>query len=165
MLPANQANMFSVNITSSTTFPLFFYCGVPGHCRNAMVGVINPSTAQTLSAYQAQSRAATSVVVPPAVAGGQVLPNVVGSSPSPSVSSRPSTATAPGSSNTAVAPPPGSYSYSYSPGPAPTDASQPPSTGSGAGSSAGSGAGMQKSAPAGLAAGAFAALAFAWLMG
>ena len=35
-----NANVFRVQVNS--TDPIWYYCGVPGHCQGGMVGVINP---------------------------------------------------------------------------------------------------------------------------
>lgn len=164
--------MFSVPITAATTFPLFFYCGVPGHCRNAMVGVINPSTGSPLATYQSQSRAATAVNVPAAVAGGQVVPNVV-APPASSSSAAASATTSVSSSGTAAggAPQP-TYSYSYS---MYTEQPTPTVSSGGAGATGGAGGnGTRPNAAVALGEGAVgravlvggaAAFGFAWLMG
>ncbi|KAK0620826.1 hypothetical protein B0T14DRAFT_538097 [Immersiella caudata] len=73
-----NSNVFQVTI--NTTDPIFFYCGFPTHCESGMSGVINPSTEQTLDAYQSEASTVASTVAPPAPFGGQVVP--VGSSPS-----------------------------------------------------------------------------------
>ncbi|KAK3353724.1 Cupredoxin, partial [Lasiosphaeria hispida] len=40
--PPTPSNVFRVTINS--TNPIFFYCGVPGHCGAGMSGAINPSS-------------------------------------------------------------------------------------------------------------------------
>ncbi len=67
-------------VTVSSTDPIFFYCGQVGHCKSGMVGVVNPSSSQTLDSYKSAAAKAASVGIPASVAGGKVEPNAVGSS-------------------------------------------------------------------------------------
>lgn len=92
------ADIFVVEVTS--TDPIFFYCGAPGHCPSGMCGVVNPTSDETFAAYQASCKAATSVGVPSAVGGGTVEPASDETSPS---SSSPTTTTTMPSSTTTTA--------------------------------------------------------------
>ncbi|KAK1758861.1 extracellular serine-rich protein [Echria macrotheca] len=64
-------SVFQVKINS--TDPIFFYCGVPTHCQAGMVGVINPNSSQTLSAYQSKASSSSNTGVPSNVFGGTVV--------------------------------------------------------------------------------------------
>ena len=66
-----KANVFQVKVNS--TDPIVFYCAAASHCSNGMSGIVNPSTAITLSAYQANAKGKTTTV-PPSVFGGAVVP-------------------------------------------------------------------------------------------
>jgi len=68
-------------VTVNSTDPIFFYCSVPGHCRGGMVGVVNPSSDQTLDAYRNAARSATASS-PPGPFGGQIGPAASSSSSS-----------------------------------------------------------------------------------
>jgi hypothetical protein len=56
-------------VTVTNTDPIFFYCSVEGHCSGGMVGVVNPSSSQTLQAYQDAAGSAVEVA-PASVFGG-----------------------------------------------------------------------------------------------
>jgi len=40
-----QLKGFEFNVVVNDTDPVFFYCGVPGHCQKGMFGIVNPPTA------------------------------------------------------------------------------------------------------------------------
>jgi plastocyanin len=64
-------DVFRVPVTD--TDPMFFYCSVEFHCSGGMVGVVNPSSGQTLEAYE--SAAISAIEVSPASPfGGQLGP-------------------------------------------------------------------------------------------
>ncbi|KAK0641827.1 hypothetical protein B0T16DRAFT_220990 [Cercophora newfieldiana] len=60
-------------VTVNSTDPIFFYCGFPTHCESGMVGVINPSTDQTLDAFQSKASSVANTVAPSAPFGGQIV--------------------------------------------------------------------------------------------
>jgi len=64
--PASQVFTISIN----TTDPIFFYCSQSVHCQSGMVGVINPSTTETLNQYKAAAASASSISAPSNVQGG-----------------------------------------------------------------------------------------------
>ncbi|KAK5653265.1 hypothetical protein OQA88_9164 [Cercophora sp. LCS_1] len=66
-------NSNAFEVTVNTTEPIFFYCGFPSHCQIGMSGAINPSSEQSLSAYQKGAQSVASTVVPDGVFGGQVV--------------------------------------------------------------------------------------------
>jgi len=67
-------NVFTLTINDTT--PLWFYCGVPGHCEAGMAGVINPpaDTSKSLAAYQAAAAKVSKTTAPTTVQGGVVGP-------------------------------------------------------------------------------------------
>ncbi|KAK0383248.1 hypothetical protein NLU13_9161 [Sarocladium strictum] len=67
-LPDGDKTWFSINITS--TDPIWFYCGVPGHCQAGMVGVINEGTAHNLSDYASAAAKTEKTTNPPQPFGG-----------------------------------------------------------------------------------------------
>ncbi|KAI9686687.1 MAG: hypothetical protein M1820_010574 [Bogoriella megaspora] len=85
-------------VTINDTNPIFFYCSQPfaTHCKNGMVGVINPSEAgdpsQSLNEYTAAAGNTNSSSTPAQVQGGVFRPVLSSSSSSSSATSR-STAT------------------------------------------------------------------------
>jgi hypothetical protein len=54
------------------TTPIWFYCGVPGHCQAGMVGVINAGTSKTLSAYKSAAAKTEKTTNPPKAFGGVI---------------------------------------------------------------------------------------------
>ncbi|KAK4208843.1 extracellular serine-rich protein [Rhypophila decipiens] len=62
-------------VTVNSTSPIFFYCGVPGHCEGGMAGVVNPSSSgsETLEAYKNAAQSANTVA-PANVFGGVLGP-------------------------------------------------------------------------------------------
>ncbi|KAK3687432.1 extracellular serine-rich protein [Podospora appendiculata] len=72
---AGVANPKVFRVTINDTDPLVFYCAqnTGSHCKNGMVGVVNPSGSNTLEAYLPKAQAATTAVAPPTVFGGVVL--------------------------------------------------------------------------------------------
>ncbi len=44
----------------NTTDPIYFYCSVGPHCANGMVGIVNPSAANTVTAFKAGAKGKTS---------------------------------------------------------------------------------------------------------
>lgn len=83
--PHPQAQTFQIEINS--TDPIFFYCAqtILEHCKNGMSGVINPSSAQTLTAYRNSAKSVTTATHPADVFGGKVVSSgSTSASPSPS---------------------------------------------------------------------------------
>ncbi|KAI5456942.1 Cupredoxin [Mariannaea sp. PMI_226] len=81
-LPKGDNNVFSVDINS--TDPIWFYCGVPGHCQAGMVGVINQGSDKTLSQYKSAAAKTDSTKTPGSVTGGTVGDGSSSSKPSAS---------------------------------------------------------------------------------
>jgi hypothetical protein len=73
MLNHHQANSFQVEVNS--TDPIFFYCAqtVLEHCKNGMSGVVNPSSSQTLNAYQSAAKSVSTASSPANVFGGKMV--------------------------------------------------------------------------------------------
>lgn len=67
-LPNGDNSWFSVTVNN--TKPIWFYCGVPGHCQAGMVGVINAGTDKTLSAYKSAAAETDKTTTPPKPFGG-----------------------------------------------------------------------------------------------
>jgi len=74
------SNAFTVTVNS--TDPIFFYCATVGHCQAGMAGVINPSSSETLSGFQAAAKGTSNSGAPSNAQGG-----VLGAAPSGSSSS------------------------------------------------------------------------------
>jgi hypothetical protein len=60
-------------VTVNSTDPIFFYCSQASHCSQGMVGAVNPTSAQTVAAFQNAAKGATSES-PASVFGGVVGP-------------------------------------------------------------------------------------------
>ncbi|KND92838.1 hypothetical protein TOPH_02825 [Tolypocladium ophioglossoides CBS 100239] len=60
-------------VTVNNTDPIFFYCAVANHCQSGMVGVVNPTSDQTLDKYTSSAKSASSNVSPNAPYGGRLL--------------------------------------------------------------------------------------------
>ncbi|KAK0719408.1 Cupredoxin [Lasiosphaeris hirsuta] len=91
-----NANVFRVTVNS--TNPIFFYCGVPGHCGAGMTGAINPSASQTLVMYQSKAQGATTSDPADGVFGGQlVAAGATATTAQPGESSTPGTSSGAGS--------------------------------------------------------------------
>ncbi|KAM7218534.1 Cupredoxin [Rhypophila decipiens] len=71
----NGENSDVFRVTVNSTSPIFFYCGVPGHCEGGMAGVVNPSSSgsETLDAYKNAAQNANTVA-PANVFGGVLGP-------------------------------------------------------------------------------------------
>ena len=67
-----QANVFHVTIND--TNPIVFYCAqnTGSHCKNGMVGVVNPTGSNTLDSYLTAAKSASTAVSPKSVFGGVV---------------------------------------------------------------------------------------------
>ncbi|KAI8664438.1 hypothetical protein NCS55_00952500 [Fusarium keratoplasticum] len=91
-LPASGNSFFS--ITVNNTDPIFFYCGIEGHCQAGMAGVINQGS-DTLKEYQSAAAKTDKSTSPKAAFGGTL------SSKSNTGSASTTTTTASESSSTA----------------------------------------------------------------
>lgn len=67
----SQSPVFQIAVSS--TNPILFYCAVDEHCQNGMVGVINPSSGQTLGQFKSAASGATSGPVPNTPYGGNLV--------------------------------------------------------------------------------------------
>ncbi|OAA63567.1 extracellular serine-rich protein [Niveomyces insectorum RCEF 264] len=79
-ISGDNSDVFQVTINS--TDPLFFYCSQVGHCAGGMSGVVNPSSDQTLDAYQSKAKSVSNAGSPPAPFGGVFVAANGGSSSS-----------------------------------------------------------------------------------
>ncbi|KAH8882932.1 Cupredoxin, partial [Thozetella sp. PMI_491] len=68
-----NANTFQVQVNS--TDPIFFYCAqnTLTHCKSGMSGAVNPTSGQTLAAYQDKAKSADTAVSPASVFGGTIV--------------------------------------------------------------------------------------------
>ncbi|CEJ60927.1 hypothetical protein PMG11_09481 [Penicillium brasilianum] len=84
-------------VTVNNTDPIWYYCGVVGHCQAGMVGVINPPSGgqDTLASFKAAAANAKDSTVPANIFGG-----VIGPASSSSTSSSASGTTAATSAGT-----------------------------------------------------------------
>ncbi|ETS73337.1 hypothetical protein PFICI_14942 [Pestalotiopsis fici W106-1] len=90
-------NVFRVTVND--TDPIWLYCTKLGHCKNGMVGVVNPTTERTLEGYLAGARAFNGTLTEAGAAfGGITVPNTDTSSASSTAASM----TAPMSSSTST---------------------------------------------------------------
>lgn len=78
----NQPSVFRVNVT--TTDPIFFYCSVGNHCKDGMVGAVNPSSDETVDKYRSSAKSAGGNISPDAVFGGTLVKPSEGEAPTPS---------------------------------------------------------------------------------
>ncbi|KAG5952130.1 hypothetical protein E4U53_001589 [Claviceps sorghi] len=60
-------------VTVSGTDPLPFYCTVESHCQAGMVGVVNPSSADSLDKYKKKTQLAEESTSPSATFGGHMV--------------------------------------------------------------------------------------------
>ncbi|PHH90223.1 hypothetical protein CDD83_4228 [Cordyceps sp. RAO-2017] len=67
----DDPSVFQVNVTS--TDPIFYYCSVGNHCKDGMVGVVNPSQDRTLDKFRSNAKSAGGNVSPPAPFGGKAI--------------------------------------------------------------------------------------------
>ncbi|KID95275.1 extracellular serine-rich protein, partial [Metarhizium majus ARSEF 297] len=74
-----NSQVFQVMVNS--TNPMAFYCTVASHCQGGMVGVVNPSSTDSLDKYKSTAKSASTNQAPPAVFGGRMAQ---GSATSPS---------------------------------------------------------------------------------
>jgi len=91
-----NSNVFQVTVNS--TDPIFFYCGFPTHCETGMVGAINPSTDQTLDAFQSKASGVANSVAASKAFGGQIVPAAAAAAPSTTAGATSPAPTAPGNS-------------------------------------------------------------------
>ncbi|KJZ75717.1 hypothetical protein HIM_04874 [Hirsutella minnesotensis 3608] len=77
----DEPSVFRVNVT--TTDPIFFYCSVGKHCKDGMVGAINPSGDKSLDKFRSNAKGAGGSSSPPSVFGGQLVKPSEGSAPKP----------------------------------------------------------------------------------
>ncbi|KAJ5109668.1 cupredoxin [Penicillium argentinense] len=68
--PTHDESSTVFTLTVNDTDPIWFYCGQVGHCQAGMVGVINPSGANTLDSFKNAASNADGITVPSAVQGG-----------------------------------------------------------------------------------------------
>lgn len=70
--PTTAESKTVFTVTVNNTDPIWFYCGVQGHCQAGMVGVINPPSSgqDTLDAFKSAAAKTTNSNVPAHVAGG-----------------------------------------------------------------------------------------------
>lgn len=78
----NQPSVFQVNVT--TTDPIFFYCSVGNHCKDGMVGVVNPSSDKTVDTFRSSAKSAGGNISPDAAFGGTLVKPSEGTAPKPS---------------------------------------------------------------------------------
>lgn len=81
-LPDGDNSFFSVKVTNASQ-PIWFYCGVPGHCQAGMVGVINEPATKKLSTYAKAAASVDQTTNPPKPFGG-VISSKSGAGSSPS---------------------------------------------------------------------------------
>ncbi|KAK9442960.1 uncharacterized protein G6M90_00g089920 [Metarhizium brunneum] len=77
----NGENDQVFQVMVNNTNPMAFYCTVASHCQNGMVGVVNPSSTDSLDKYTSTAKSASTNQAPPAVFGGRMAQ---GSATSPS---------------------------------------------------------------------------------
>ncbi|KAK0636475.1 Cupredoxin, partial [Bombardia bombarda] len=70
----NTVNSQVFRVTINDTDPHVFYCSqnTGAHCRNGMVGVVNPFGSNTLEFYVGLARGALTAVSPPSAFGGTI---------------------------------------------------------------------------------------------
>ncbi|KAK2593632.1 hypothetical protein QQS21_008680 [Conoideocrella luteorostrata] len=83
-------------VTVNNTDPMAFYCTVPGHCQNGMVGVVNPSPNDSLLKYKNAVKRAKGDKPPSAVFGGKLVASSGSGSTSSTMPSGTSSSTAGG---------------------------------------------------------------------
>ncbi|OAQ57452.1 extracellular serine-rich protein [Pochonia chlamydosporia 170] len=66
-----KKKVFQVIVNS--TEPMAFYCTVGSHCQNGMVGVINPSSTDSLDKYKSTAKDAKENKAPLAIFGGKIV--------------------------------------------------------------------------------------------
>ncbi|KAG8415358.1 hypothetical protein J3459_011428 [Metarhizium acridum] len=69
----NGENKEVFQVTVNGTDPMAFYCTVASHCQNGMVGVVNPSSTDSLDEYKSTAKSASANRAPPAMFGGKVV--------------------------------------------------------------------------------------------
>jgi len=74
--------VFRVDVTS--TDPIFFYCSLDHHCQAGMVGVVNPTSAESLAAYKQAAAGVSAGSAPSAPEGGTLVTIPAGSESSSS---------------------------------------------------------------------------------
>lgn len=57
----------------NNTDPMAFYCTVASHCQSGMVGVVNPSSSNSLDKYKSSAKSASANKAPPAMFGGKMV--------------------------------------------------------------------------------------------
>ncbi|KAG5997222.1 hypothetical protein E4U43_002696 [Claviceps pusilla] len=62
-------------VTVNSTDPMPFYCSVGKHCQAGMVGIVNPSSKDSLDKYRDLAKAAQDNKSPDAVFGGKMVPS------------------------------------------------------------------------------------------
>lgn len=81
----------------NSTDPVAFYCTVASHCANGMVGVVNPSSTDSLDKLKTGAKNSQSKA-PPAIFGGKIVQASTNTSGSPTA-----TASGPQTSKTGAA--------------------------------------------------------------
>jgi hypothetical protein len=66
-----QKNIFQVTVNN--TDPIAFYCTVASHCQSGMVGVVNPSSSDSLEKYLSAAKDSKASSAPPAMFGGKMV--------------------------------------------------------------------------------------------
>ncbi|TWU74622.1 hypothetical protein ED733_002106 [Metarhizium rileyi] len=75
----NVANKEVFQVTVNDTDPMAFYCTVGSHCQNGMVGVVNPSSTDSLDKVKSTAKSASVNKAPPAMFGGRMAENTAAS--------------------------------------------------------------------------------------
>ncbi|KAM4064994.1 hypothetical protein HRG_004660 [Hirsutella rhossiliensis] len=78
----DEPSVFRVNVT--TTDPIFFYCSVGNHCKDGMVGAVNPSSDKTVDKFRSAAKSAGGNISPDAAFGGTLVKPSEGTAPTPS---------------------------------------------------------------------------------
>ncbi|RDW75303.1 hypothetical protein BP6252_06445 [Coleophoma cylindrospora] len=101
-IPGSSAGDTTFEVTVNSTDPIWFYCSLNRHCENGMVGVVNPPTDTSLSAYASAAAAVKAASAPANPVGGVLTTEAASSTGSAGASSTTgsTTTTATGASKT-----------------------------------------------------------------
>ncbi|QPH17735.1 hypothetical protein C2857_002623 [Epichloe festucae Fl1] len=69
----NGPNKNVFRVTVNSTEPMAMYCTVASHCQKGMVGVVNPTSTDSLDRYKTAARAAQANEAPDGMFGGEMV--------------------------------------------------------------------------------------------